>query len=177
MWYSTFGLEEIYLRLSKFILGKMRKSISNRLFKFLYCLEDELWLLPLFTYFFKYFNRFFILFSISFKYYFFIHYFFFNNYTSSNIFFIQHLIIIIEKKIWKMNNNSSNLMNYCSLIKKFWYIERLLEHFFLFSLSIIEIILHMGDALKGWYWSCNGSREKLDGEVGVCTSENLWSWR
>ena len=76
------------------------KSISNRLGKFLNCLENEQWLLP-FSY---------PLFKIHFStdslshlniIYSFIIYSFFNNYTSSNIFFIQYLIIIIEKKYLK----------------------------------------------------------------------------
>ena len=82
----------------------MSQAISSRLGKFLYCLENEQWLLPSnYSLFQIHFSTDFLSHSLSHLniIFSFIIYSFFNNYTSSNIFFIQYLIIIIEKKTFE----------------------------------------------------------------------------
>ena len=58
-------------------VNRRNKSISSKFIKFLYCLVNEQWLLPLSTYFFKYTFQEILYHILLFKYYLFINYLFF----------------------------------------------------------------------------------------------------
>ena len=109
----------------------MSQGISSRLGKFLYCLENEQWLLPSnYSLFQIHFSTDFLSHSLSHLniIFSFIIYSFFNNYTSFNIFFIQYLIIIIiEKKNFEEWTVTHQTCWVTVHEKKIWYRESIGE--------------------------------------------------
>ena len=124
---------------------EMSESISSKSFKFLYYLKmNSNFYLYLSIFLNILSNRFTISFSISFKYYFFIHYYYYFFLTTKHFptFFYSTPDYYNRKKIWRINNSPSNLISYCSWVKKiFGYRESIGVVFFLVSFSIIENIL------------------------------------